>query len=157
MMNSNYTIFIDGDVMREMSLLVKKANAEIQDACTQMQGVEEHTDWKCREKININEALATIRKCSARLSEDAECFAGAVVHAAEDFEKKQKELQDKFEYLEAKLGTALAIPFEKGSTSNVGAATTNAVNNSLSENGGWWKGVSEPINVWDISSIGSEK
>ena len=156
-MNANYTIFIDGDVMREMSLLVKKANAEIQDACAQMRGVEEHDDWKCKEKININEALATIRKCSSMLSEDAECFAGAVVHAAEDFERKQKDLQDRFEYLETKLGSVLAVPFSKGNTTNVGTATANAVNSSLSDNGGWWKGVSEPINVWDITSIGSEK
>lgn len=157
MMNNNYTIYIDGDIMREMSLLVKKANAEIQDACAQMRGVEEHRDWKCKEKVNINDSLAAIRKYSAELSEDAECFAGAVVHAAEDFEKKQRELQDRFEYLEAKLGAALAVPFSKGNTTNAGMATANVVNSSLSDNGGWWKGVSEPINVWDISSIGSEK
>lgn len=157
MNNMNYTIYIDGDVMRDMSVLVKKANAEIQDACAQMRSVEEHKDWQCREKVNINENLAVIRKYSTELSEDADYFANAVVRVAEEFEKKQKELQDKFQYLEAKLGKVLAVPFSNGSSTNIGSSTEGAVSSVLSDNNGWWKSVSEPINNWDISSIGNDK
>lgn len=116
------TISVDTEKIKLMSSLIQNANSEIDECVANLSFVTEHNDWNCKERDLINEGILEVKKDAAILQESIDYFAAIMKRIADMFDEFESAIPNKYQKIDAYLGTTLSIPCEE---SSVGAFTVS--------------------------------
>lgn len=112
------------ETMSQMAVSSRTACDEMESAVSRLNQVQQHDDWKCKERDLINEGIEAIKKHQKTLQTMMEEFAVSVETVAAAFKEQEERLANSAQTLEEMLSRALSVSTERVST--VGTAASSA-------------------------------
>lgn len=125
-------ISVDTEKMNSMASLAQRINAEIDLCITALLPVVQHSDWNCRERDEINDGIATIRKNATVLQENIDTFSSRLKYVASLFDEYEASLPNQYQQISTLLGNSFSAPC--AGTTVASGAVTAGVSAAMAEN-----------------------
>lgn len=124
-------ISIDTEKMNTMASLAQNVRAEIDDCVTSLIPVVEHNDWNCKERDLINDGIIGVKKNAVILQEALDSFSSLMKQVASLFDAFEASLPNKYQQIDAFLGSTFAIPCVESTVAT--GSTTTEVTSAIAE------------------------
>lgn len=81
---------LDTDLLRQSVATAKQTNDAISEACTLLNQVVVHQDWKCQERTKINENTVANRQMAQQIQSHTASFYQAISQASNRFDEVEQ-------------------------------------------------------------------
>lgn len=125
-------ISINTEVLASVAALARSINEEINEISAIMNRVTTHDDWNCKERDGINDAIVENRNMQTTVQNMSENFAALLTDIADRFLEAEKTLPNKFQGIDAILGTAISVANRLKNTQPVSVVTIGATLSNVS-------------------------
>ncbi len=126
-------ISVDTEKMLTISNLANQINAELEACANILMPVVEHNDWNCKERYAINDAINAIKSNSNILFDGIGDFAKSIVKVTDMFNEFEASIPNKYQHLDAVLGSMFAIETPVTTSPSTSGITTDVVG-TISQN-----------------------
>lgn len=116
---------IDADILVQMASICNDANDSVNSAVQSMNAVLAHDGWYCREKVQIDEAIANIKSRGLEIQEGFNLFSTAVTNVSENCLEMLREEETEMAKIESDIGSLLS-----SFAGNVNASVMSGTNTS---------------------------
>ena len=154
-------ISVDTEKMNTMATMAQNINTNIDDAVVALVPVVEHNDWNCKERDQINEGIVAVKNYVRGLQETIDAFSSQVRQIAMLFDAFEAGIPNKYQHLDALLGSAFSVecPVQSNNVTPGGVTSevVDAMSSGIRVDGGLENNalgnLSNPIQLCNFSDV----